>query len=521
MHQIQVLLKLTPLKLIATSNIPGVGTSQGGEVFPVTPILLDTLNLKYTLTPPPTRELNPEDVKGLRPYQIEDVKFLAARNNAGCFNEPRTGKTPTALTTFKVKGLKKFLVVCPGSAIYQWQQEIETWTNYKVTILTGPSKKRKEKIDVWQEGVALISYDTLKLKTYIDKASSESYELGDIVHLKDRKDIEGVILDEAHRIRNRKIKTTHAIFKLKHIKHKLILTGTSVIKEPVEAWTLLHFLYPKVFTSYWKFVYYYFETEERTLYLKTGARNTVEVGALKREQELLQFLNRMSTNRKRKDVMPWLPEKDYQTVYIPLTVAQKKYIKELREYYETGTVITVGILDTLIRERQICLDPELIGLKGESPKLAWLVQYIKDYPDKNIIIFSKFTRWLRHLSTELACPYLITGREDLITRDKNKKAFQEGSIKMLLINIDAGKEALTLDNADVAIFTDQFPPVGTIHQAENRFVATNKKRANKEHTIYHLIMKDSYEVNIMESLSKSAEEIDIINDYKKHLKGGE
>ena len=32
----------------------------------------------------------------LRDYQQEDVKFLKKLEVAGCFNEPRTGKTPTA-----------------------------------------------------------------------------------------------------------------------------------------------------------------------------------------------------------------------------------------------------------------------------------------------------------------------------------------------------------------------------------------------------------------------------------------
>ena len=89
---------------------------------------------------------------------------------------------------------------------------------------------------------------------------------------------------------------------------------------------------------------------------------------------------------------------------------------------------------------------------------------------------------------------------------------------MLLINIKAGKEGITLDKADVAIFTDKYPLVGDIQQAEDRFVATSKDRLDSGHTIIDLYMDDSYEVNILKMLSKNASEVDIINNYINYIK---
>ena len=88
----------------------------------------------------------------------------------------------------------------------------------------------------------------------------------------------------------------------------------------------------------------------------------------------------------------------------------------------------------------------------------------------------------------------------------------------MLINIKAGKEGITLDKADVAIFTDKYPPVGDIQQAEDRFVATSKDRLDSDHTIIDLYMDDSYEVNILKMLSKNASEVDIINNYINYIK---
>ena len=99
------------------------------------------------------------------------------------------------------------------------------------------------------------------------------------------------------------------------------------------------------------------------------------------------------------------------------------------------------------------------------------------------------------------------------------KAFQTGIINLLIIQIDAGKEALTLDRAEAIIFTDKFPPVGDIEQAEDRFVATTEDKANKAHVIYELIMKGTYDEQIYELLEARASAVDAINNFKKYMEG--
>jgi SNF2 family DNA or RNA helicase len=98
----------------------------------------------------------------------------------------------------------------------------------------------------------------------------------------------------------------------------------------------LNFLFPDRFHSYWGFVEEYFFTSKN---INNSGQTYVNVLSLKpdKELELQEFLNKVSTNRKRKDpdVMPWLPEKDYQPVRLPLTKEQLKYIDELETIWET------------------------------------------------------------------------------------------------------------------------------------------------------------------------------------------
>ena len=225
------------------------------------------------------------------------------------------------------------------------------------------------------------------------------------------------------------------------------------------------------------------------------------------------ILKRISTQRKRADVMAWLPPKDRQLVRLPMTADQQRYIHDLDTIWEADHVVTMGTLDRIMRKRQILLDPGILNLKGGSPKTEWLVQYLKDYPSTPTLIFSKFTEYLERVSTRTHIP-VISGKMPLKERNVLCKKFQAGEFNVLLLNIDACKETLTLDRAEVAIFTDKYPPVGDIDQAEDRFVATTEVRATKPHIIYDLVMKDSYDEDILQMLAQRKSETDIVNDYK-------
>lgn len=444
----------------------------------------------------------------LRPYQKQDVAFVTSIPAAGIFNEQRTGKTPTALSAIVAKGCKKTLIVCPASAIYMWVEEFIAWTGRPCVACTGTFKKRTKLVEAWNYGGLVISYDTLK-----DKGN----KLGDVGAIR-LADPDSVILDEAHRIRGRTTETAKAVFYLNSIPYKLALTGTPTPGRAYEIWPILHFLYPNKFRGFTAFRDEYFFTSLQ-LNPNTG-RPYMDIGGPKPigEKYIQYVLSKMSVNRKRKEVMPWLPDKDYITVRLPKTPSQEKYLSELLEFFETEDVITKGVLDRLIRYRQICLDPELLNLKGESPKTEWILQYIKDYPERSIIIFSKFTSYLNKLHELIKDSREIVGATSVGLRHKVCQEFQAGKIKVLLINIDAGKEALTLDRGEAIIFTDRYPPVGDLLQAEDRFVATTKEKADKLHLIYNLVIKDSYDEEINSLIATRATEVDIINNFSKYVR---
>ena len=447
----------------------------------------------------------------LRSYQSQDAKFLASIPYSACFNEQRTGKTPTALEVIKLRKLEdeKILIITTASSIYQWKDEYEKWLKRPAMVCTGTPQKKLKAISEWTHGL-IVSLDSFK------ETKSRSGLIEPIL----TKNPKMVILDEAHKIKNHKSANAQAVFKTAKVPYRLALTGTPAQGKPYDIYSILRFLYPVDFRSYWKFIDEYFEIEDNVVYQKGVPRHYKTYDNFKpnKKEDLQNLLGTFSTQRKRKDVMPWLPDKYYERIILEPSKEQKKYIKDLEETYRTEDIITVGTLDRLVRYRQICLDPGLLNLEGKSPKTEWILQYLKDYPDEQIIIFSKFTSYLIKLSEQLNTTWaMLVGATSAQQRGQFIKDFQEGKFKVFLINIDAGKEALTLDAAETTIFTDKYPPIGSIEQAEDRFIASTEDKAHKAHKIVELMIKGTFDEYIYKLLEKRKSETDIINNYAKYL----
>jgi SNF2 family DNA or RNA helicase len=219
--------------------------------------------------------------------------------------------------------------------------------------------------------------------------------------------------------------------------------------------------------------------------------------------------------------MDWLPPKDYTKVRLPATPLQNKYLRELDEYFETEHVVTQAVLDRMIRERQICVSPKILDLKGTSPKMDWILDFLKDYTEKKVIIFTKFKKGIEILHTMLSEKRIkgqvITGEVSAKNRADIVNAFQRGEYQYLILQIDACKEGLTLDNADVEIFMDVYPPAADIQQAEDRFVATTPDKKDKPHQVTQLILADTYDEECYNLVERRASSIECINSYIKYI----
>ena len=471
----------------------------------------------------------PQPSLHLRQYQKEDVLKLAKLKCSACLNEQRTGKTPTALMIMRVQRHKKILIVCPGVATYSWKTQFEAWLQRPCIVLDGTPTQRKEKLKQWTDGL-VITFDTLKILNHYTKETKHlpkkereiDHQTGELSNIL-KQHAEAVIVDEFHRARNPKTYTAKALFKLiPVIPYRVALTGTPAYSKNIDIWTLLHFLYPAKFPSYWKFLEEYFEIPLK--WTPNGMARDIKNAVMRPEKQnqLQAFLNLIATQRKQHDpdVMPWLPDKPIPIkVKLPPTKEQQQHLDMLMRYFETDSIICKQPIDRLVRYRQICQDPRLLNLKGGSAKTNWLDMFYKDYAEQPTIIFSTFTSYLKLLSDSCPYPYaLITGETSNEERKIIETKFQNGEINYVFANIKAAKENLTLDRAEHKIFLDKYPPLGDILQASERFTATQESRKDIPKKIWELMLANTFDEQIYTALEESKTETDILNNFKNYLK---
>ena len=169
----------------------------------------------------------------------------------------------------------------------------------------------------------------------------------------------------------------------------------------------------------------------------------------------------------------------------------------------------------LIRLQQICIDP--FGLVSSydniSPKLKWVTQFALKNNIKFIVACKKITP-LKHLmeifdSYSLGYASLFgeySYKERLTQIDKFKN---NPTCKCLFLQLDTGREALTLPMAQATIFLDRDFAQGYNEQAEARMTPIDGSKCTKY--IIDLIMQNSKEDQIYHDLVIKKKSLDKIN----------
>ena len=500
----------------------GISQKNNIHIFPSSPTLLKAMNIDdsaYLAVRDKLiskKNLPASYDNRLRDYQNQDVGFLMSLKSKAVFNQQRTGKTPTTLTTMRLMNENNNLIICPGSIVYRWQEEFEKWHGGAVQVLDSrmPKKKRVKEIENFK-GTLIMSYGIAR---------------NDLPQLLKRKP-ENIVVDEAHRLRNYKgmaspysPKLAKAIIKLaQNTERHYALTGTPVPNKPENIYGILAFLFPNLFKSYWGFINYYFKVEDRIINAEMDTiKEIVDFKNKQKERELQEFLETISIQRKRKDVMKWLKEVEPTPIKIPATPKQLKYLKELREYFEIAEeeLTTLNILERMLREQQVATEPKLLDLNAKGVKTNWIKEYISDYPEKSIIFVSKFTSYLKYLHKEhIKDAILLTGDTPNKKRQEIEMAFNNKEIQIILANIDVAKEGMTLYGADTMVFIDTSLTYTDNEQCMDRLLPTTEQiAAEKEDQEIILLRTDTpIENYLYQMLKLKKSKTDIINDYKRFL----
>lgn len=476
-----------------------------------------TLKAELENTINPSIKVVPGDK--LRPYQRQDVERLKKMEVAGIFNEPRTGKTPTLITLMKELGTKRNLIVAPASLLWNWAKEFETWYPDITVYVNSESKIKRQKLYesiLGKVGLASRFRPSENTSTFVLIMSKETLRLdmsvNDPLSILSRSTFDLAAVDEAHFLRNYKTTTSKAIFKIKS-KHKYALTGTPTVKHAADIHGILHFLNPQKFRSYWAFVDRYFEQSTDWM-----GHKQIENVRPDREQELGELIALISTQRKRKDVMQWLPEKQRSTFPVQMDTKQQKLYADMAKYFmasDADTEIdTRNVITQLMRLRQLCLDPRLLGFDVPGAKTEALLEYLENHREP-IVIMSMFTSYLKLLKPLIEKLGLkvgmIHGEMSNAEKDTSATLYQNGQYNVLLCNIISAGVGFTLDKGETVIFTDKaWNPIEN-GQAEDRICPTTEDKVHK-HEIITFTCQGTVDARIDELLSQKISLTDYVNN---------
>jgi SNF2 family DNA or RNA helicase len=382
------------------------------------------------------------------------------------------------------------LVVCPNALTQNWKNEVLKWNKSldpdQVQIIDGRNAAQRQAQvkrigQPRQASWAIVNWEKLRIMPELSEFSWSA-----------------VIADEAHRGKNRKAKQTKALYKLK-APIQIAATGTPIMNNPAELWSLLNWLYPEVYGTrvkgggYWPF-YYRFVEDYATQY------GRVIVGV--RNPDALRFELKDKLVRRTKEEVLDLPAKTVQPIEVPLNVKQRKLYEEAEKQLVLDVAAHLAeihkgkdeseIADEVLelmknperlaktipngaarttRLRQITSSPALLGAPDDSAKLDAAVEIIRDNPGKPFVVFT----WFKD-TVDLLAKRLLKGKPKLsvgtIKGNDDPQpvvdAFQDGELDIMISTIAKGGVGLTLTRADTAIFVERDWVPAINEQAEDR-----------------------------------------------------
>jgi superfamily II DNA or RNA helicase len=281
-------------------------------------------------------------------------------------------------------------------------------------------------------GITLISYTTLRL-------NPEQYAA---------QEFEAIILDESNAIKTATTQTARAACKLK-ARIKLCLSGTPMENRLDELWSQFYFLMPDLL--------------ERGTDLETVKRR------------VRPFLLR----RRKEEVQLDLPEKIEQIAWVEMDGPQAEVYETYKKGIKLDGATRMEILEAILRLRQICCDPRLVGSEVVGSKLQMLIEDVTEAiaAGRKVLVFSQFTSMLQLIRAAFPDALYLDGSTAADQRGELVKRFQEDpNASLFLLSIKAGGVGLNLTAADYVLLFDPWWNEAVERQAIDRAHRIGQKK---------------------------------------------
>lgn len=427
----------------------------------------------------------------LRPYQEEGVAwidFLYRHRFGACLADDmglgKTVQTIAFLANRFESGLASrqapVLIVLPPSLVFNWLDEFERFA--PEIQVEDCLAKSQWKHAMSRAQVILSTYDRVRLD--LDEFKDHSFDI--------------VVFDEAHNLKSVSAARTKAAAKVNR-RFTLCLTGTPVENNASEFYSVMSAAVPGLFGTLKAFKEYF-----RT------------------SPDMILGRSRPFILRRTKDkILKELPKKEEHELFLEMSPVQKEIYtrtvaevrEEVAEAYEDRPEQQAGIvaLAAILRLRQVCVSPELLGkhMDEPAPKFEYMADKLEVLQAERhaALVFSQFIGGLDQMEAVAKArgiPYLrMDGRTPVAMRKDLVREFQSGEgPRFFFISLKTGGVGLNLTQANYVFHLDPWWNPAVENQASDRAHRIGQKRSV---FVQRLIMQHSIEARMLELKARKAE----------------
>jgi SNF2 family DNA or RNA helicase len=409
--------------------------------------------------------------KELYDWQREDVAKLGGLRAGGIFSDPGTGKTYEGGEL--VKDGNTILWVAPMQTLEESCRKLveDMGLNQHMTILDPKNRNGSWNEFTRNQGILFAHWEAIRLMPQLNEASWDF-----------------VIADECHKLQGRKTQMTRAMKGIRKVGQKYGMSGTPVTGYPNKYWSVLNWLLPHDFRSYWKFYEQFVDYEivyPQGYHKITGPKNADELVELLRPFTVRHLKRGPCCPQHPQGVTPWLPDKYYDKVYVDLTPQQRKAYNQMKDdmlawigAHEDEPLAAQVVVVQMMRLQQFAMayatvDGDQVHLSEPSSKIDAVMEIIERDPDEQIVVWSQFKQAIYLLEArckKAGVPILLYTGDNRATRDANVASFASGGARVFAGTISAG--GVGVDGLQYAsstvVFLDRLWSPALNAQAEDR-----------------------------------------------------
>ncbi|MCR5057258.1 MAG: zinc-ribbon domain-containing protein [Clostridiales bacterium] len=355
----------------------------------------------------------------------------------------------------------RFLVICPASVIVNWCREIEAKSDLRAYNLHD--NNRDKSFETWTEegGVAVTNYESLENHFVIDPDF----------------DIDMIIVDEAHYIKNTSAKRSKNVLELcYHTERILFMTGTPLENNVNEMIRLMDYLQHDV------------------------AQRAQSVSVTAYADDFKDKISPVYYRRKRESVLSELPDLTDVKEWCDMTPEDERAYED--------DVLTGSFMDV----RRVSWRNE--DYLNTSAKVRRLREIVEDAAEdqRKILVFSFFLDTLEKIRTVFGtqCVGVINGAVPVEERQSIVDAFEQAPAgSVLAAQIQSGGTGLNIQSASVVILCEpQYKP-STENQAIGR---AHRMGQTRDVLVYRLLCPDTVDERMIEILEAKQAEFDTFAD---------